>query len=126
MGDTVIEVNETFTVTLSESGECDAGDGDGDGHDHERRCWCRREHRGGDGAWRGTAGRLTRFHGDVVGASGQTVTVNYATANGTATAGSDYTATSGTLTFAAGETSETITVPVDGRYGASRPTRRSR
>lgn len=38
------------------------------------------------------------------------VTVNYATANGSATAGSDYTAASGTLSFAAGETSKTITV----------------
>ncbi|MBK6998543.1 MAG: M10 family metallopeptidase C-terminal domain-containing protein [Rhodoferax sp.] len=47
-------------------------------------------------------------------ASANTVTVNYATANGTATAGSDYTATSGTLSFAAGETSRTITVPVLG------------
>ena len=36
-------------------------------------------------------------------ASGKTVTVDYATSNGTATAGSDYTATSGTLTFSAGE-----------------------
>ena len=40
------------------------------------------------------------------------VTVAYATADGTATAGSDYTATSGTLTFAAGETEQTVLVPV--------------
>lgn len=38
-------------------------------------------------------------------------TVTYATSNGTATAGVNYTATSGTLVFAAGETSKTITVP---------------
>lgn len=41
-----------------------------------------------------------------------TVTVDYATGGGTATAGSDYTATSGTLTFADGEASKTVSVPV--------------
>ena len=41
-----------------------------------------------------------------------TVTVDYATSDGTATAGSDYTAASGTLTFAAGETEKTVSVPV--------------
>ena len=41
-----------------------------------------------------------------------TVTVDFATSDGTATAGSDYTATSGTLTFAAGETAKTVPVPV--------------
>ena len=41
-----------------------------------------------------------------------TVTVGYATSDGTATAGSDYTAASGTLTFAAGETAKTVSVPV--------------
>ncbi len=47
-------------------------------------------------------------------ASGQTVTVNYATADATATAPADYTNTTGTLTFTPGQTSRTITVPVIG------------
>ena len=41
------------------------------------------------------------------------VTVDYATANGTATAGSDYVATSGMLTFDPGVTTRTITVTVN-------------
>ncbi|MFZ6820704.1 Calx-beta domain-containing protein, partial [Undibacterium sp. Ji22W] len=45
-------------------------------------------------------------------ASGQTVSVGYNTSNGTATAGSDYTATSGTLTFNPGVTTQTITVNI--------------
>ena len=40
------------------------------------------------------------------------MTVDYATSDGTATAGSDYTDTHGTLTFAAGETSKTFTIPI--------------
>jgi hypothetical protein len=47
-------------------------------------------------------------------ASSQTITVNFATADGTAIAGSDYYATSGTLTFNPGQTSLTITVTVIG------------
>jgi hypothetical protein len=47
-------------------------------------------------------------------ASGQTVTVSHATADGTATAGADYTATTGTTTIAAGSTTQTITVPILG------------
>jgi hypothetical protein len=40
------------------------------------------------------------------------VTVNYATSDGTAMAGVSYTASSGTLTFAQGVTSQTITIPI--------------
>jgi hypothetical protein len=46
--------------------------------------------------------------------SSQTVTVNYATANGTATAGSDYQAASGMLTFSPLETTKSINVVVNG------------
>lgn len=42
----------------------------------------------------------------------QAATVDYATSDGTAQAGVDYTAEHGTLSFASGETSKTFTVPV--------------
>lgn len=45
-------------------------------------------------------------------ATTQTVTVNYSTSNGTATAGSDYVPTGGTLTFAPLETTKTIAVNI--------------
>src|ERR1051325_6351953 len=47
-------------------------------------------------------------------ASSQSVSFSYATANGTATAGSDYVATSGTATFAPGEVEKPIVVLVNG------------
>jgi F0F1-type ATP synthase epsilon subunit len=45
-------------------------------------------------------------------ASGQAVTVNYATGNGTATTPGDYSSTSGSLTFAPGSTTQTVTVAI--------------
>jgi Zn-dependent metalloprotease/Ca2+-binding RTX toxin-like protein len=47
-------------------------------------------------------------------AAGGTVTVDYATASGSATSGVDFTSTSGMLSFSPGQTSKTITVPVIG------------
>ncbi|MET0026516.1 MAG: Calx-beta domain-containing protein [Candidatus Thiodiazotropha sp.] len=47
------------------------------------------------------------------GGTSGSVTIDYATTTeGTATAGQDFTATSGTLTFAEGETEKTITIPI--------------
>ena len=46
------------------------------------------------------------------GATTLPVTVSYATADGTAKAGVDYVAANGNLSFAAGETNKTVTVPV--------------
>ena len=46
--------------------------------------------------------------------SGRAVTVDYATGNGSATSPADYQANGGTLNFAAGETTKTVTVLVNG------------
>jgi hypothetical protein len=47
------------------------------------------------------------------------ITVQYGTADGTGKAGTDYQSRSGTLTFAANETSKTFTVPVLNNTGSS-------
>ena len=58
------------------------------------------------------AGATLEFTVSLSRAASATVTVDWATADGTATAGSDYTADSGTLTFAPDETSKTVAVAV--------------
>lgn len=47
-------------------------------------------------------------------ASSQTVTVNYATANNSALAGTDYVAASGTLSFAPGQQSQPVSITING------------
>ena len=58
------------------------------------------------------AGASLAFTVTLSRAAAVAVTVDYATSDGTAAAGSDYTAASGTLTFAAGDTSKTVRVAV--------------
>ena len=58
------------------------------------------------------AGTSLSFAVSLDQASATAVTVDYATADGTAVAGTDYTATAGTLTIPAGQTSATVAVPV--------------
>ncbi len=63
----------------------------------------------------GRSGRTNfRFTVTRAGSTSSAVSVSFATANGSATAGSDYTAISGTVSFAAGETTKTVTVSVKG------------
>ena len=61
-----------------------------------------------------TEGTTATFHVTLSPVSAGPVSVAFITANGTATAGPDYLATSGTLTFAAGESVKTVTVLVNG------------
>ena len=60
----------------------------------------------------GESGGAAHFEVTLTPASGREVTVDWATADGTATAGEDYAAAASTLTFAAGATAATVTVQV--------------
>jgi acetyltransferase-like isoleucine patch superfamily enzyme len=52
------------------------------------------------------------FTVSLTGPSAMQVSVDYATADGTATAGGDYGAAGGTLTFTPGQTTQTVSVPI--------------
>jgi chitinase len=58
--------------------------------------------------------RIATFTVTVSPAASQQVTVNFGTTNGTAIAGSDYQGQHGTLTFAPGQTTQTISIVVQG------------
>ena len=57
-------------------------------------------------------GAVLVFTASLSHVSSRTITVSYATQDGTAQAGSDYTASSGTITFNPGDTSQTVEVTV--------------
>ena len=110
LNDSVKEVNKTFRVTLTNPAGATLGsqttttvtivDND-QGLQFEAASYTVAEDAG------------AAFLGVLRGDDGdQPVTVDYATADGTATQGLDYTATSGTLCFAAGEKVKPIAIPI--------------
>ena len=66
---------------------------------------------GDDGGLEDAVGKLS-FDVTLGAASGKEISLDYATANDTATAGSDYTASSGTLIFSPGDRKKTVEVSV--------------
>jgi hypothetical protein len=110
IGDTVVESDETFQIVLSSPSGAPIADANGtvtivndDGLSISDVSLA-------EGTGAGTTSYT--FTVSLLTAATSAVTVNYATESATAIAGTDFTVASGSLTFAAGETSKTITVQV--------------
>jgi Calx-beta domain-containing protein/Big-like domain-containing protein/PKD domain-containing protein len=114
-GDTTFEPNETFFVNLTLPTNATIGDGQGQGtilNDDAQPTIAIND----VSANEGNAGPTPfLFTVTLSNASFQTVTVQYATADNTATAAdADYVPASGTVTFLPGQTSQSVTVTVNG------------
>ncbi|MEN9933686.1 MAG: hypothetical protein RLZZ387_265, partial [Chloroflexota bacterium] len=113
VGETSDEDAETLTLTLSNPSGATIATGTGTGTINDND----------DGpemtasdpsVTEGDSGTATlSFDVSLATAAGRTVTVNYTTGGGTATAGADYVTKSGSLTFNVGETSKTVDVTVN-------------
>ena len=115
-GDTVIEPNETFYLVLSGASGATLARPQGVGTivNDDTASAITMSINDVSVAEGNTGTKSAVFTVTLSGSSSQTVTVNYATANGTATAGSDYVAAVGSLSFPAGTTTQTISVVVNG------------
>ena len=113
-GDAIDEYDETFTVDLSGASNASVADGQGLGTIVDN-----------DAAPTLVISNVTNGEGrrgstsfdfvvSLSAASEKDVSVNFATANGTATAGADYVGRSGTLNFVAGQTSQVVRISVLG------------
>ena len=113
--DNIFEPNETFFVNLSNPTNATIADGQGQGtinNDDPLPSVSIGSAFRVEGA-AGTTGNAV-FSVTLSNPSYQTITVSYASADGSATTGDDYIAASGTVTFNPGETSKSITVTVVG------------
>jgi|GEM_PF-1666994 len=111
-GDTVHEADETFTLDLSNPTNATISDGSGQGtilNDDPVPTLSVPNASAGETPTQ-TGGMTVRVR--LSNQTDRTVTVAYATADDTATAGSDYVATSGTLTFNPLELEKSFIVPV--------------
>ncbi|WP_164489993.1 Calx-beta domain-containing protein [Runella sp. SP2] len=113
-GDNTVELDETILMTLSDPINAAILDGSGTGtitNDDASVLPV-----SSPSVFEGSTGTTTMtFNLNLSNPSDAAVVVNYATVDGTATtADNDYVSTSGTLTFAAGETSKTVTVIING------------
>jgi hypothetical protein len=111
-GDRLAEPNETFVVNLSNPSSATIADGQAVGTimDDEPRISIKPATRS-----EGNTGQSPlEFTVTLSSSADAQVTVEWATADGTATAGSDYQTASGALIIPAGETTGTITVPING------------
>jgi len=115
-GDTLVEPTETFYVNLSGAVNATIADGQGKGTiTNDDSAVIPSLSINDVVVTEGNSGTKNAvFTVSLSAASSETVTVRYATANGSATAPSDYVATSGTLSFAPGIISRTVTVAVKG------------
>ncbi|HEX8844854.1 MAG TPA: Calx-beta domain-containing protein [Pyrinomonadaceae bacterium] len=118
-GDTIFEPNETFFVNVTSVTGATVTDGQGVGtitNDDAQPTLTIAD----ASVTEGNAGTsLMTFTVTLTGTAQSTVSVNYATADSSATvADNDYASTSGTLNFTPGDTSETFTVTINGDTNA--------
>ena len=113
-GDTLDEANETFFVRLSNPVGATIADGEGMGTITDNDAPPTVSSVATLTVPEGKAGDTPIASVDVTlsAPSGRHVSVEYTTVDGSATAGSDYNLTAGTLDFAAGQTTGSVAVPV--------------